>query len=469
MTNTKHIAIIGGGAVGPLLLTYLSEEAKQSKADLLGTTIHLIDPKGFGNGGIAYGQSRKEHLLNSLVSEMAPFRKDAFFQFLYKNNLNPSDSDFYSRRLYQEFIKEELVDQPIQLFRNLGANIREHKANAFVQQNDQGLFDLTDINGKSIDINLQNLSNDDIIITSGYGPNQNFTSLREEEGFVHNIYGKSSILEKEPKLQDENCSIAVIGSGPGLYDVVNELKPPYKNFLVFSGTGHQLPVRDISIEGNEISIPPESLLNLDKKSSLLDATKALSYEFNEAAQGRSQRRISLDIQKSIKQILLNLDPNVAVAFRKSAEYIPVKHLATPIPASSKEQLGRFNPTFVKACLDEDQIEKLDNGKFKISTNNDEYIVDAIINATGHGRHNSAIIQTLKKQGLVRVNPVTNTLETDETGYRIPQSGLAIIGPATHLGTDGMESFAKYAQHCAKRMISQFRLDHLHLADTTFEP
>jgi len=243
-----------------------------------------------------------------------------------------------------------------------------------------------------------------------------------------------------------------IGSGPGLYDVINELTPIYHSLHVFSGNNSGLGVRDVSLEINEQSIQPEVLLSLDQTSSYEDAIKALKHEFTNAAQGRSRRRIALDILKSVKDILLKMDKGIARKFRQSAEFSPIRHIGTPIPQASKDRLERFNPKFVKTHLHDADIKRQAYGTFKIQTGNDQYFADVIINVTGHGRHNAPIIESLKTQGLVRVSDITNSLETDQDGFRVKPSGLSVIGPATHVGCDGIESFAIYAEKWAQSFI-----------------
>ena len=83
-------------------------------------------------------------------------------------------------------------------------------------------------------------------------------------------------------------------------------------------------------------------------------------------------------------------------------------------------------------------------------------MDAIVNGTGHGRHNSPILESLKNQGLASVNLHLDTLRTDATGYRLADSGITCIGPATHFGTDGLESFAPNVKAVADFIIDKAR-------------
>lgn len=453
MSTQKNIVIIGGGAVGPLLLKYISQQAKEKAINLSGVTFHLIDPKGFGNGGIAYGECHTNHALNSVAEEMSPFDKTAFKNFSQRKSVSLEKNKFYNRHLYKDFIKAEMVDRPIEYLENCGAHFIEYKKAATIKQNGNK-FDVLDINDNIISDDLLCLEAHNIALTVGYGQNTKFQSLKGKDGFLHNPYSytETSLVDREPLLNDPQKRIAVFGSGPGLYDIANELPQTYRSFYVFSGNGSGLAVRNLSLEVNEKSIPPQALLSLDTNNNCEDAIKALKYEFEGAAQGRSKRRIALDIQKSLKEILLNMNKDVAKQFRQSTYLSPIRHMGTPIPQTSKARLESFDPVFVKAHLCEEDIEVHADGSFEIQVGAEKYSVDVIINATGHGRHNSPIIESLKKQGLAQVSDITNSLETDGSGYRVIPSGLSVIGPATHVGCDGIESFAVYAEKWAKGLI-----------------
>ncbi len=88
----------------------------------------------------------------------------------------------------------------------------------------------------------------------------------------------------------------------------------------------------------------------------------------------------------------------------------------------------------------------------------KHVVDMIINATGHGRHNSPILEGLKEQRLAQYNPITGALDTDKTSYKLNGSGLNVIGPATHIGTDGIESFYVYTKHFAENFVSRLKYE-----------
>lgn len=456
----KDFAIIGGGSIGPLLLTSIALEAKQANLDLTGFTFHLIDPKGFGNGGIAYGQCHENHLLNSIANEMSPHQEGRFSEFLQDMGLNDDGHTFHTRSLFKNFIQQDLVERPIEDLEAMGATIEEHNVSANIHRNIDGSFAIFDSNGNVISQSLLRLTNDQFVLTIGYGPNNNFSSLAHNQDFIQNLYddGGHSLEQKYPKLKERNIRIAVIGSGPGLYDFVNESEPKDHELLVFSNAGKELSVRDTSIEDREVSLEPNNLLSLDYGSTFEEAIHGLKEEFSMAAHGRSKRRIALDINKNLRRILTRLGSDVAYAFRNSSYMSPIKHHATPIPLASKKRLELFNPRFIKAKLLEDNITPDSSGGFTIVAGNEMYQADVIVNATGHGRHNAPILESLKRQGLAEYNPVMGALDTNRTGYRLANSGISVIGPATHIGTDGIESFYIYTKHFAEDFVSKLMME-----------
>ncbi len=276
--------------------------------------------------------------------------------------------------------------------------------------------------------------------------------------FLDNIYGGSepSLMDRFEILKRPNLRVAVIGSGPALYDFINQIEPNGQKLFVFSNAGKGLGVRDASIEGQEISIPPQGLLSLGYDSTYEEAIECLAQEFTSAAQGRSQRRIALDVSKNLRSVLMRLGTDVAHAFRNSSEFSPIKHYATPIPLESHERLKSFKPAFVKSCIKEKDVIPQKDGAFTINAGYEAYIADVVINATGHGRHNSPILESLKRQNLAQFNPITGALDTDRSGYKLSISGLNVIGPATHVGIDGIESFYVYTKHFAEKFVSDLK-------------
>lgn len=462
--NDKIFAIVGGGSTGPLQLITLALEAQREGINLNGYEFHLIDPDGFGNGGIAYGQSLDGQILNSVCSEMDPHNRGGFIRSLESRGVDVHPALFNERSGFVPFIREDMVGRAIDILETLGATIIEHEKAAFVRRDNDGSFSLVDSdpadtanNPQLVDTALTGLSADNFVLTVGYGPNTNFEHLHGRPGYVHNIYDKHRrpLEEREPRLYEDGVRIAIAGSGPGLKDVTNALKTVPGELHVFSGSGKPLRARDVSVEEHETSIPPVALLALNETSTLDDAKKALSAEFNENAFGRSSRRVALDINRHLRDILESLPLDVAIGFRLSEEFAEVKHLATPVPQESLDRLEELGAQYHKARLN-GNITPLPDGTFAINANGQTFIADVIINATGQGQHNAPIIESLKRQGLAAVDERTGVLATDSSNYESAQSGIRIIGPATHVGTHGIESFYPYTLSVAKDFVRQAR-------------
>ena len=404
---SKNFPIIGGGATGPMLLAYMAKEAVVQGVRLDGEVFHLIDPNGFGNGGIAYGKSHRKHKLNSISTEMDPINPDRFGQAMTEQNVISLPDTFHDRSQFQPYIEQEFVQKSIETLRTRGATIVEHKTTGFVRDNKDGTFailtqdPLTNPDAPLVDPRLTGLTKDDLALTVGYGPNTNFPELRGKAGYIHSPYDRAlSLIEREPLLQREGITIAVAGAGPALYDIVNELEPSAANkLLVFSREGRRLTTRDASIEAFETSFPPRELLQLDHMSTLQQAIAALNAEFQEYRQGRSDRRVALDVNKYKKEILLSLAPDVAIAFRQSSELRSINGTATPVPQASQDRLDEFNPRFIAQRLN-GNVSPSDSSVIIAQDDGTTHEVDVFINATGHGRHNAAVIESLKAQGLV---------------------------------------------------------------------
>jgi hypothetical protein len=212
-----------------------------------------------------------------------------------------------------------------------------------------------------------------------------------------------------------------------------------------------LQVRDVSKEHDEVSVRPDFLNGFNPESGHALRNKILTeFEIARLHNNRTDRRVALDVMAGLKPHLERMDTDVVQDFCRSAFFGHLKGMATPVPEESQIVLRKFKPQPVRGRLN-GNIEKLQNG-FQIDGGLE---VDIIINGTGHGRINSGFVKSLLDQGLASVNPRLGTLRTDSTGYRLTDSGIAVIGPATHFGIDGMESYAKYCKPCAEEIVHGF--------------
>ncbi|MCA9383514.1 hypothetical protein KC909_04055, partial [Candidatus Dojkabacteria bacterium] len=127
-------------------------------------------------------------------------------------------------------------------------------------------------------------------------------------------------------------------------------------------------------------------------------------------------------------------------------------LGGPTTSISAARLEEFNYQMFDSFIYDEDISINQDGTFDVKIQNTTVHANYIINATGHGRHNSPILDDLKKHGLAEINPNLGILKTRSNSYTIEPSGIACIGPSTHFGTDGIESFAQYLERYVKDLV-----------------
>ncbi len=452
-----HVAFIGGGSTGPVTLIYLAKFAKEKGSNLHGYTFHLIDPKGFGHGGIAYGECHPKHILNTLRNEMSPWERGKFHQYLLSIGRDDNTLQFNLRSDYRNFLALELAEARKTL-ESLGAQCVEHQKEARIQKTGKNQFAILDQDSHLIDPNLEKLPAENILLSVGYGPNTNFETLWQykDDGYIHSLY-PSAHLQKTLQSKKKPVRIAVLGSAAALYDFVIAcpIAAADTKLYIFSSTAVKgIQVRQVEKEHLLKDLPLETLRALGKQSSLEDIEKAIEKEFQYAKdiQAGPNTWAAFRMMMIISGVLANVETKVAQEFRRSEAFKNLKRLGSSTTQFSKEVLKTFHPECIAADIRPENIQHLPTGQFTITVGKKAYFVDCIVNATGHGRHNTPILEEMKKQGLAKINPKLDILATDETGYQLIGSGIACIGPATHFGTDGIETFAKPAEKFADALI-----------------
>jgi uncharacterized NAD(P)/FAD-binding protein YdhS len=453
------VVVIGGGSTASTLLIRLAQEVEEKKT-VKPFSIHCFDKKGFPNGGIAYGQCSPHHILNSVRTEMSPWRADAFHEYCLDTGIGGRKTDFNRRSDYLSFLDRE-VGHAVKTLEKAGIKLIQHRHDVSIRK-EPGQADSFSIcaeeSGHQL---LSGCPAKRIVITAGYGPNNNFESIRDRgiQGYAHSVYDLATQgpLSSHPALaKNPSPHIVFAGSGPALYDLINDLhgnNMMHARLTIFSGSSaYPLSVRDVFREENEINITPgDEFYSQTRKD---DLQRVIFAEFKAAAQyGVSERRVALDILKNLRPALLNMDRSEAEEFQRSPFMTSLKHTATPIPQQSHARLMALKHNFIQARLEDDDISPNKAGN-RITIKNGDITLDAdlIVNGTGHGRHNAPIFEQLKKDGLARVNPVLGTLDTDKAGYRLTKSNIACIGPSTHVGCDGVESFAKPIEELVRDLL-----------------
>lgn len=442
----NDLVFIGGGATGAALIITLAKKAQDTRLSLEGRTIHLFDPKGFGNGGIAYGDCHQSHLLNSVRTEMSPWDPEAYHNYCKEQGLSDDALTFETRVHYQEFLEREL-EQALRTLESLGATIKEHQVEATIEKPDiPGQFNILDTESNHI---LKGIPPESIHLAMGYGSNENFPRLREEfgkrAGYIHSIYGEGlhAVRELVSNRPDQHLSIAVAGPGAALQDLINQSSraPSITDLFVFAGSGEPLGTRDVSLErdGDRHHYKPQFLdEEIDGATTADELAVMVKREFSNAQEsGFSERRAGLDIMKELGAYLERMSASAARDFRrKYASHF--MHLATPVPEQSNEILRSFDPHIISHRLDETAVKRT-NDQFKIATGDTTISADIIINLTGHGRL-PALARKLLRSDIAQCNAHLGILQTDKTGYVLTGSRMRAFGPPVHFGIDGMESF-----------------------------
>ncbi len=451
--NHRDIILIGGGSTASTFFIRLADEIRQNPDVPRNFTIHCYDKSQFPSGGIAYGEASINHILNSVSSEMSPWNINAFHDFCIEKGHGICTNIFNARRDYRDFLQLE-VKGAWDYLKSQGVRILNHAYEIKIEQSNDG-FDLYDANyGHRL---LRGCHPNQLVLAVGYGPNTNFQSLQNRLGpdrYAHSLYGFGGDGIFAKKSLKHNPHIVFIGCGPALYDCVNDLYGAgitSARLTIVSGFSHgPLPVRDVLIENGEVNIRPENLLSMGLGARSHDLVQAVSKDFERAA---SKRRVSLDILSHLTPILKSVDADEAAAFLKSSVLGRIRHAATPVPHQSHAKLCGLNPTFIPTHLCEEDVRIGSNGSLWIRRGNVVITnIDMIINGTGHGRHNAPILESMKRQGLARVDKNLGVLKTDITGYRLVGSNIACLGPATHAGCDGVESFDIPAKALARELV-----------------
>jgi len=454
--NPLEFAFIGGGGTGEMVLIYLAQKAKQQKLNANSLKLHLIDPNGFGSGGVAYGQCDTDHYLNSVRSEMSPWDEYEFHHWCIEQGHNDNVYEFNQRSDNGLFLQFKCA-QVIQELRSCGAEINEHHAKAdYRKTGNNNLYNIIDSDTQNI---ITTLPSEQICLTDGYGPNTRFNDFKNNpnNGFVDSPYHTEKL--ENLLLEKPDAKIVHIGSNAALYDSANSLKrlnnrlgiTQTKPLTIVSPFSQAMGVRDVSVEQVEKTLSPLFLKqgnpnNLDELHSKLLA----EFKTDEGRRGRSDRRIGLDSMKEIGSYLKTIQPEHAHALLKETQIVgSICRNATPLPQFSHDALKTLSPEYKVARLCASDIDETPDGHFDIHINNQRIQADIIINGTGYGRTNSQIMTHLQNDGLAEIDGLlgTVTLEND----KIKGAGFYYAGPATHFGVDGMESFAAAAENIAHQI------------------
>ncbi len=446
------LIIIGGGSTATTLLIRLNEAIKKAGGLPKPIRLHCFDPKGFPNGGIAYGACSPHHILNSVRTEMSPWRSEAFHEYCLDKDLGTCKNTFNPRADYASFLRVETA-AVIRELEGFGVTLHQHRSDVRISKSSAQGFDITEASTRKP--LLVECRGAQIVIAAGYGPNNHFDTVRRDGSphYLHSLYEGGNVLDGHPITQKEAPHIVFIGNGPALYDFVNDLHGNHltrARLTILSGASNRaLSIRDLGIEENEKNIIPHKMLSLSRYAAAPELRRAILRDFHQAA---SPRRAALDILKNIKQVLGKMECNEALRFQQSNFIGWLKHTATPVPQSSHNKLIALRPDIIQCRVNEDAL-SVQRDHIRVTTAQKIIEADLVVNGTGHGRHNAPVLEQMKNDKLAFSYAGFDALETEPNGYQLAGSKIACIGPATHVGCDGVESFDIYAQNFAKDYVS----------------
>lgn len=434
--NDKNIVIVGGGSTGSCAVIALAQ-AFAALPPPRGTTLHLFDPEGFGNGGIAYGKSGRA-LLNETADAMSPWNLGAFVEWADDHGYGDDPKAFHERRVFGRFLHDE-CEQARRILRAVGVKIIEHReAVTTLTRNPGG--DFTVAGPLSA---VTNVARRNIILASGYGKSEAFKSLDvyTGQGYIPSLYPPQA-LENEAALKKDNAKILVIGTGPALYDALRLLPTDFHGSITAISPSGAVPGRrDVAVEGGEVrwwtlTAEYRRAASAETLGALIERDLAQA-----ETRGSTVRRTALDIQRELPALLHQLEAPEQKKFVRGS-LSKLFHAATPVPDVSWQQKRRLEAEgrlqILKGCVKPEDVTHNGDG-FTVNVGDRVQRFDAIINCAGHDPLNQPLVKLLVQNGLAVADPGLHLLKTTDN-YHLIGSGLACIGPATHIGLHGVESF-----------------------------
>jgi len=243
-SSPRHLAVIGGGLSGALVVVHLLRLAPA------GTQITLIERQPPVGRGVAYGTEAGEHLLNVPAARMSAFADDPlhFVRWLgervgrlgYPDQVLPDD--FLPRHIYGDYISSVFADARAQApdtvrFTNVTGEVID------IEERPEGRARLLLGDGRTIDA-------DRVVLALGVLPGE--YPIKRSMPFFHgrryvHVPWKSEVLEGIGKDQD----VLIVGAGLTANDIIVQL-----HRLGHRGTVHALSRRGLRPRSHRPGIPP---------------------------------------------------------------------------------------------------------------------------------------------------------------------------------------------------------------------
>lgn len=241
---SRHIAVVGGGLSGALVVVHLLRLAPA------GTRITLIERNPPVGRGVAYGTECGEHLLNVPAARMSAFadQPDHFLTWVtertgrpgYPTVVNPGD--FLPRKIYGDYVAAVFAEARTQApdsitFNNLVGEVTD------IEERPEGVARLMLADGQTVDA-------DRVVLALGTLPGE--YPIRRSMPFYHgrryvHVPWRAEVLEGIGKDQD----VLIVGAGLTATDIIVQL-----DRLGHHGTVHALSRRGLRPRAHQAGVAP---------------------------------------------------------------------------------------------------------------------------------------------------------------------------------------------------------------------
>lgn len=243
-TPSRHIAVVGGGFSGALVVVHLLRLAPA------GARITLIERKPPVGRGVAYGTECGAHLLNVPAGRMSAFADDPqhFLRWVSERVGRPgyptqvSPDDFLPRQVYGDYVSSVLTEARAKApdtvrFDNVTGELID------IEERAEGVARLILSDGRTIDAGR-------VVLALGNLPGE--YPIRRSLGFFHgrryvHVPWQAEVLEGIGRDQD----VLLVGAGLTATDIVVQL-----DRLGHRGTVHALSRRGLRPHPHRPGLPP---------------------------------------------------------------------------------------------------------------------------------------------------------------------------------------------------------------------
>jgi len=225
----KRITIIGGGASGTLLALNLLKFKGDGRLE-----INLVEKRPHIGRGVAFSTEEDAHLLNVPAAKMGAYADDVehFHRWLGKNEMDYAPAAFVPRRIFGEYLREQLEDANRNKADNVELNIFDDEA--------------VDVHFEDGKANVQLASGDNIYsekVALAFGnflpphPTVADQSFVDSPRYFQDAWTPAVFDSINP---DEN--VLIVGTGLSMVDVTMQLyKRRHKGLINAISTRGQMP------------------------------------------------------------------------------------------------------------------------------------------------------------------------------------------------------------------------------------